>query len=288
MKTPVSIITGYLGAGKTTLLRRIISEYPQKLAILMNEFGEVGIDGKVVKGKNIEMVELSGGCVCCSLIGEFENALKEIIGKVKPEMIVVETTGVAEPDALVTDLGDIPLVRLDSVITIADCDALLRFPSLGHTGRAQLEAADIILLNKIDLANEMEDKVEEKVKSINSHAQLFRAVKCDVDINLLFGFHTDKKTAQRVKEHKPEAESFSYSPKPLKRERFELFLQELEGVYRAKGFVRFRDGPYLFNYVAGRWDFEQFKAKESRLVFIGNDVRKREKEILEGLKGCEK
>ena len=155
MKTPITIVTGYLGSGKTTLLRNILKTSGQKLAVIMNEFGEINIDGKIIKGKNIDMVELQGGCVCCSLSGEFEHAVREIIEKAKPDAIIVETTGVAEPDAVVVDIQDnLPELRLDAVITVADADALVKFPAIGHTGRMQIEMADIILLNKTDLVNE--------------------------------------------------------------------------------------------------------------------------------------
>lgn len=287
MKIPVSVITGYLGAGKTTLLRKIIEEHPKKLAVLMNEFGEVGIDGEIIKGKNIDMIELSGGCVCCSLSGEFDAALKEI-AKLKPEMIVVETTGVAEPDAIVLDLEGIKEVKLDSVITIVDCDAMIKFPSLGHTGRMQIEIADIILLNKTDLVGKP-DKIEEKVRGINGHAHVFRTVKCNVAIKSLFGLFAEKNVEKGEKTHIADnIEFFACSVKELNRDAFELFLHELEGVYRAKGFVRFRDGTYIFNYVAGRWDFEPFKSETHRIVFIGENIKQMERDMVRTLKGCER
>src|ERR687888_2832532 len=96
-RTPLTVITGPLGSGKTTLLRHIVATVPQKLAILMNEFGEIAIDSQVIEGKNVRMAELGGGCVCCSLIGEFEAAVDEGIATVAPDLIVGETTGVGEP-----------------------------------------------------------------------------------------------------------------------------------------------------------------------------------------------
>src|SRR5688500_15443255 len=103
-RTPLTVITGPLGSGKTTLLRHMVTTVPRRLAILMNEFGEIAIDSKIVAGKNVHMAELGGGCVCCALLGEFEAAVHEILATVAPERLVVETTGVAEPDALV--VGD--------------------------------------------------------------------------------------------------------------------------------------------------------------------------------------
>src|SRR5918994_5693504 len=125
-RTPLTIITGPLGSGKTTLLRHIVATVPQRLAILMNEFGEIAIDSKIVEGKNVQMAELGGGCVCCALIGEFEAAIEEILATIAPDLIVVETTGVAEPDALLVDIQEhLTAVRLDGVVTVADADGLV-------------------------------------------------------------------------------------------------------------------------------------------------------------------
>src|SRR2546422_7185349 len=106
LRTPITLITGPLGAGKTTLLRHILAARTAKMAIVMNEFGEIAIDAKVVEGKNVKLAELGGGCVCCSLLGEFEAAVKEIVERVDPDIIVVETTGVAEPEAIAFNIQD--------------------------------------------------------------------------------------------------------------------------------------------------------------------------------------
>src|SRR5258708_13669101 len=97
-RTPITLITGPLGSGKTTLLRHILATQREKIAIVMNEFGEIAIDTKVIEGKNVRIAELGGGCVCCSLLGEFEAAVNEIFEKIPPERIVVETTRLAQPE----------------------------------------------------------------------------------------------------------------------------------------------------------------------------------------------
>ncbi|NEQ24759.1 MAG: GTP-binding protein, partial [Microcoleus sp. SIO2G3] len=89
IRTPLTVITGPLGSGKTTLLRHILETVPKKIAILMNEFGEISIDAKIIQGKNVQMADLGGGCVCCSLLGEFEAAVNEIIDTVDPDQMVV-------------------------------------------------------------------------------------------------------------------------------------------------------------------------------------------------------
>src|SRR4030095_9851828 len=97
-RVPITLVTGPVGSGKTTLLRHILATRRAKIAIVMNEFGEIAIDTKVIQGKNVHIDEMGGRFVCCSLLGEFEAAVTEIIEKIAPEIIVVKTTGLAEPE----------------------------------------------------------------------------------------------------------------------------------------------------------------------------------------------
>ena len=291
-KTPITIITGYLGAGKTTLLRRILREPEKKLAIIMNEFGEIGIDTKIIRGKNVKIKELAGGCVCCSLTGEFEAGIKEIISRYKPEWIIVETTGVAEPDAIVFDIEkNLPQVRLDSVITVVDSDSMIRFPSLGHTGRIQIEMADLILLNKVDLitTNQLKE-VQELVKSINQKAQILYTTKCNIEPRLLFGIETEKKVTKKEKEHlKNEGiQYFSFSTdEKVSLKKIEKVLRNLPPeIYRAKGFLKTENKNFLFNYVSGRFNFEPFETKKTELVFLGKKISKFKKDIIMEINKC--
>ena len=292
VRIPVTLITGPLGSGKTTLLRHILATKPAKIAIVMNEFGEIAIDSKVVEGKNVRIAELGGGCVCCSLLGEFEAAVDEIIAKVDPEIIVIETTGLAEPDAVAFNIQEnLPQLRLDGIISVVDADALLRFPQIGHTERMQIEGADILLLNKIDIvgANDV-DANERKLRDVNPTAVIIRTERGRVDPDLLFGIGREKKTAQPEHKHQPEFESFAFtSDKKFERACFERFADELsENVYRAKGFVRFADGAHLFNFVAGRWELERFDAERTELVFIGKEIVMEKSTILNALERCAK
>ncbi len=289
-RTPLTLVTGPLGSGKTTLLRHILASVPARLAILMNEFGEIAIDSKIISGKNIRIAELGGGCVCCSLSGEFEAAVNEILDTVHPDRIVVETTGVAEPEALIFDIEEtLPRTRLDGVVTVADADAFLLFPQWGHTTRLQIEAADLLLLNKADLvAPEDLERVEQRLRSYNEHADILRTERCRVDTDLLFGISRERDIRPSRHQHQPEFESFAYRTEAvLNRARFEDLLEDLRGVYRAKGFVRFAQGPFLFNFVAGRWELEPFHAGETILVFIGRNVRSLESDLVQRIKDCE-
>jgi len=290
VRTPITLITGFLGSGKTTLLRHILQTVPKRIAILMNEFGEMAIDSKIIEGKNVRIAELEGGCVCCSLQGEFEAAVNEVIDTVNPEMIVVETTGVAEPEALIFDIQEsLPRVRLDGVVTVADADALIRYPQLGRTTRMQIEKADVILLNKVDLTSpEQLGPVEEKLHQINEQAPILPTQRCQVDPDLLFGIGRDRDIRHPQHTHQPEFESFTYLKEDiLERGCFEAFADYLNGkVYRAKGFVRFSEGAFLFNFVAGRWELEPFQEEKTALVFIGKDIKAKEAKIIAELKKC--
>jgi G3E family GTPase len=292
-RTPITLITGPLGSGKTTLLRHILATQPEKIAIVMNEFGEIAIDTKVIEGKNVQIAELAGGCVCCSLLGEFEAAVTEIIETIAPERIVVETTGLAEPEALVFNIQEaLPQCRLDGVISIIDADMLIRFPELGHTTRLQIEGADILLLNKIDLiepSSRIISGLESKLRQINPIAAIVRTERCRIDPELLFGIGTERKIAPPEHRHQSEFESFAFtSDKIFSHDCFENFANGLPaGVVRAKGFIRFADGSQLFNFVAGRWELEAFEADRTELVFIGDRIVVEKEVILSVLRQCE-
>jgi G3E family GTPase len=290
IRTPITLITGPLGSGKTTLLRHILATRPAKIAIVMNEFGEIAIDTKVIEGKNVRIAELGGGCVCCSLLGEFEAAVKEIIEKIDPDIIVVETTGVAEPEALAFNIQEaLPQCRTDGIVSVADADGLVRFPEIGHTTRLQFESADILLLNKIDLVEPRQiEPLETKLRELNRTATIVRTQRCQIDPELLFGIGREKKVARPKHRHQPEFESFTFtSDKNFSRDCFERFADGLPAsVHRAKGFVRFADGAQLFNFVAGRWDLEPFESAETQLIFIGKGLAAQKPAILRELDEC--
>ncbi len=290
-KTPIMLITGGLGSGKTTLLGHILENAPFRIAVLMNEFGEIAIDSKIIKGRDIDIVELAGGCVCCSMTGEFEAAVREIVENIAPDFIVVEATGVAESDALAFEVEDnLPEVRLDSVVCIVDAYISVHHPYVGYTARTQIESADIILVNKTDLVSESEaDTVDAQIREYNDRAVIIRTVDCRVDTKLLFGFGPGERPRHAPTHSESDLTSFTWATERLlDSERFREFAESLpEEVFRAKGFIRFRDGGSLFNYVIGRADFEDFETDATKLVFIGRNLESVRPGIVEGLQQCE-
>ncbi len=287
----MALITGSLGAGKTTLLRRLLMAPRLRIAVLMNEFGEIAIDSEIIRGENIEIVELAGGCVCCSLTGEFEAAVNEIIAKVDPELLLVEATGVAESDALVFEVEErLPNVRLDAAICIVDAYAAVRYPNVGYAARTQLASADILLINKSDLITPEEmEAVVSQVRRYNQRAAEIKTVRCAAPTEVLFGPRGDKGPLPEPAPRSEAFESFAVVCGGfLDRAKFEDFLSGLSAaVFRAKGFVRFTDGGWLFNYVAGRFDFESFNAGKNQLVFIGPSLAKERADIENRLRACE-
>jgi G3E family GTPase len=293
MRVPLTLITGPLGAGKTTLLRRVISGSEARLAVIVNEFGELGIDGRLIEGENVWLTELDGGCVCCSLVGEFEVAIEEILARAEPEAIVVETTGVAEPEALLYDVvEELEGLRLDGLVTVMDADVMLSFPDLGATTRMQIDSADLLLLNKVDLVADADRRMlTERLESINPNAPIVPTRHCEVDIGLLFGIARERKVKPPSHAHQPEYDAVVWrSDGALERARFEGLARELApDVYRAKGFVRFTDqGGFFFSFVNGRWTLEPCRdVRLSELVLIGRGIEAWKSILFERLSACE-
>ncbi len=294
-KTPITLITGPLGSGKTTLLSRILESPSLRLAVVMNEFGELAVDSRVIQGKNIQYVELTGGCVCCSLAGEFDAAVRELVDTVSPEWILLEATGVAEADALVYTVEEsLPIVRLDCVVCIVDAHAAIRYPSMGYAERSQLQSADLILINKTDLVSAEElGKVRAKIQAAGSGALSVETVKCGIDLSLLFGPDAARSPTRLAPEshpgHRKEIQAFTASlEEPLARASFVELLQRLPPeVFRSKGFVRFLgEGEWVYNYVAGRIDFEEHPAPRTEMVFIGQGVEGVRDAVITGLRAC--
>ena len=207
---PVTILSGFLGAGKTTLLNHILgNQQGVKTAVLVNEFGEIGIDNELIVTTNEEMVELSNGCICCSINDELMEAVERILKRPdKMDYIVVETTGLADPlPVAMTFLGSElrDTTRLDSIITLIDAENFDESVLDTQVGRAQVIYGDILLLNKCDLVPEQRLKtVETLLREVKNDARILHSVKGDVPLPLLLSvglFETDKVVTTDAHDH---------------------------------------------------------------------------------------
>ena len=189
-KIPVTVLTGYLGAGKTTLLNRILSEnHGKKYAVIVNEFGEIGIDNDLIIGADEEVFEMNNGCVCCTVRGDLVRILDGLMKrKGKFDAIIVETTGLADPapvaQTFFVDEDVQKNARLDAVVTVADAKWLSDRLKDAPEAKNQIAFADVIVLNKIDLVSKAElAEVEARIRAINPYARLHRTERCKVKLS---------------------------------------------------------------------------------------------------------
>jgi len=198
---PVTIITGFLGSGKTTLLNHILTNQEGlKTAVLVNEFGEIGIDNELLVASDDGMVELNNGCVCCTINNDLINAVYRVLERQdKVDYLVVETTGLADPlpvalTFLGTDLRD--LTRLDSIITVVDAENFSLDLFNSSAAQSQIAYGDIILLNKADLVSEERlNQLEARIREMREGARLIRTVKAQVPLPLILSvglFQSDR------------------------------------------------------------------------------------------------
>jgi len=189
-KIPVTVLTGYLGAGKTTLLNRILSEpHGKKYAVIVNEFGEIGIDNELVIGADEEVFEMNNGCICCTVRGDLMRILDGLMrGKGKFDGIIVETTGLADPapvaQTFFMDENVGRQTKLDAVVTVADARWLNERLKDAPEAKNQIAFADVILINKTDLVSPDElSEIEARVRGINPYARLHRTERAKIPLD---------------------------------------------------------------------------------------------------------
>ena len=205
----INLLFGFLGSGKTTLLRRILGERAgeRKMAVIVNEFGDVGVDGEIIAGSNVNLVELTSGCLCCTLRGSLMSAVEELREKAAVEQIVVEATGVASPGDMLEDLNESRIAHeldVGPLVTVVDAPKFTRLRQmLGEFYEEQVENADVLVLNKIDLATPGAlDEAKAAVREINPDAALLFAEQGDTDLALLL----DGPESELLAQMKAEAE----------------------------------------------------------------------------------
>jgi G3E family GTPase len=193
-KIPVTVLTGYLGAGKTTLLNRILSEpHGKKFAVIVNEFGEIGIDNELVVNADEEVFEMNNGCICCTVRGDLVRIIDGLMRRRgKFDAIIVETTGLADPapvaQTFFMDEAVGAKTRLDAVVTVADAKWLSDRLKDAPEAKNQIAFADVILLNKTDLVTPEElRELEARIRGLNPYARLHRTERAKIDISEVLG-----------------------------------------------------------------------------------------------------
>ena len=236
-QVPVTVLTGYLGAGKTTLLNRILSEqHGKKYAVIVNEFGELGIDNDLVVNADEEVFEMNNGCICCTVRGDLIRIIEGLMKrKDKFDGILVETTGLADPGPVAqtffTDDEVKAKTRLDAIVTVVDAKHFLGQLEQGDEAEEQVAFADVILLNKTDLVSADElAKVEGKITSINPYARIHKTQKSQIeldaildkgafDLKRILEFEPDFLDHGHDHDHEEEVKSLSLQRRPAGRSR---------------------------------------------------------------------
>jgi len=309
-KIPVTIITGFLGAGKTTLLNWIIEENPdKKFAIIENEFGDIPIDQELVVNAKDGIFEMANGCICCSLNVELGELLQKLMSDAYEfNHLIIETTGIAEPDGIATAfVGNNRSSKfvLDGTICLVDAHDIIT--NLRERGEAhkQVSFADAIILNKIDLVSGDElNEAKAAIIKYNSEAKIYECSFGIVHDNLLElhaydGNQLENKLLNPHHHHQHDelvAHSFEFK-EPLNSEKFEhwitmlLFLSGYQ-IYRIKGILNLKDesNKIIFQSVRSNSKidigspWQDGEIKLSRIVFIGNNLKR--EPLQKGLQGC--
>src|SRR5437660_262352 len=244
-QVPVTVLTGYLGAGKTTLLNRILSEqHGKKYAVIVNEFGELGIDNDLVVNADEEVFEMNNGCICCTVRGDLIRIIEGLMKrKGRFDAILIETTGLADPapvaQTFFVDDDVRQRTRLDSIVTVVDAQNFLERLEDSHEAAEQVAFADIVLLNKIDLVSpEEQARVEARIRALNPMARLHVTSHCELpvtelldrgafDLNRILEIEPDF-LGEDTHEHDDAIGSVSLrSDRPLDTEKFNDWISEL-------------------------------------------------------------
>jgi G3E family GTPase len=311
---PVTVITGYLGAGKTTLLNRILtSNHGKKVAVIVNEFGDVGIDSQLVSSADEEILEMNNGCICCTVRGDLIRIIGNLLEKQQRfDHLVIETTGLADPAPVIQSFFVDEVMRsrteLDAVVTVVDAKHIWDHWDSSEA-QEQIGFADVILLNKTDLvsANQLEI-LEQRIRSINAIAKIYPTQNCELDIHSVLGVKAfDLKNAlsidpqfltEAAHEHDETVSSISIvETGSMNSDKLTTWLNQLvqtqgRNIFRLKGILNVDDEDRRFvlqgvhMLLEGR-PGKPWKPNENRrneMVFIGRNLP--ETMLKEGFRSC--
>ncbi|AOS97581.1 putative GTP-binding protein YjiA [Microbulbifer aggregans] len=285
---PLTIIGGFLGSGKTTLLNHLLrSPHGRRLAVLVNDFGRINIDAALVASQTADMIQLTNGCACCAVSADLTNSLIEIAERDDPpDAIVLEASGIADPNGIVQVALSNPAIRLDGSLVVVDAETLQDLaasPLTGRLFRNQISAADLIVLSKVDLADDLQrSSAHHWLTAHYPGKRVIEAVRGDVQTNIVLGIETtrDPKAATtQSTDHVHDFESLSFTINaPLNRERLQAFFDALPtSVLRAKGVLNLTEAPShrtIYQRVGQRWSYTEAEPwnderPHSSLVLIG-------------------
>lgn len=315
-QTPVTVLTGYLGAGKTTLLNRILTEkHGKKYAVIVNEFGEIGIDNDLVVNADEEVFEMNNGCICCTVRGDLIRIIEGLMRRRhRFDGILIETTGLADPapvaQTFFVDDDVRGKTKLDSIVTVVDAKHLLGEIDEAHEAQEQLAFADTVLLNKTDLVSAEELKqVETRIRRINPTATIHHTQRCDVNLDKVLGrgaFDLDRilevepEFLNEIHEHEHDDHVTSFALVTKDQINPEKFLPWIGTIaqrfgldlLRMKGIIAFKGDPDRFVVQAVHMLLEgdhqrpwtDDEERISRLVLIGRNLPK--DVIEEGFLAC--
>ena len=296
---PVTVLTGYLGAGKTTLLNRILThEHGKKIAVIVNEFGEVGIDNQLVVDADEEVFEMNNGCICCTVRGDLIRIIGNLMKRRdKFDHLVIETTGLADPAPVIQTFfvdDEVQLqTRLDAVVTVVDARHIWQHWEADEAVE-QIAFADVILLNKIDLVTAAElEELEQRIRGMNAIAKIYRTRDAQIEMDALLGVNAfDLNHALQIDPeflnetaHEHDATVGSIALVELDGEKLNAWLREIlrdqgPNIFRMKGILNIagEDNRFVFQGVHMLFDGRQdrpWKPDETRrneLVFIGRNL----------------
>ncbi|MGK7875917.1 MAG: GTP-binding protein [Xenococcaceae cyanobacterium] len=311
---PVTVLTGYLGAGKTTLLNRILThEHGKKVAVIVNEFGEVGIDNQLVIDADEEIFEMNNGCICCTVRGDLIRIIGNLMRRRdKFDHLVIETTGLADPAPVIqtffVDEEVQSQMDLDAVVTVVDAKHIWEHWD-SNEAQEQIAFADVILLNKTDLVSPEElDELEKRIRGMNAMVKIYRTRNCDVGMDSVLGVKAFD--LQRALEIDPEflgedahehdesvfsfaiVESGTIDFDKLTRWINKLLQTQGPNIFRMKGILNIagEDCRFVFQGVHMIFDgtpdrpWKPEETRKNELVFIGRNLD--EAKLREDFKAC--